>query len=407
VRSNGGAWTANYILRDYLGSITHITDHAGALLQELSYDPWGRLRNSATQQLYAPGEEPELLLGRGYTGHEHLPWFGLINMNARLYDSVLGRFLSPDPYVQAPDFSQNYNRYMYALNNPLKYTDESGELAWFYWVGAAIVGGVTNLVANWDNVDGFWDGLSTFAVGAGAACGILATGGSSAGVTLAVGTTGGALVGANNNIVAQTGKNFEGFSRIDWGQVGASSAIGGVAGAAGTGAGYWASNTSFVVNGVSSPVLRSVIVSPIASGAGHVASGTTANLLAGQNMSEAFTHSFDGIGQSIAIGTAIGVSTTIAVSYANGVSPWSGERFIRQDGLGAKTADLNLQKLNDEYLKQNGINAEALKADYLGKSAKVAHWDLYIDKNSRSIYILPKNGQGIPIPTGEYLDIKR
>jgi len=47
-------------------------------------------------------------------------------MNARLYDPALGRFLSPDPYVQAPDFSQNYNRYSYCLNNPFKYTDPSG-----------------------------------------------------------------------------------------------------------------------------------------------------------------------------------------------------------------------------------------------------------------------------------------
>ena len=65
-------------------------------------------------------------LGRGYTGHEHLPWFGLINMNARLYDPVVGRFLSPDPIVQDPTNSQNFNRYSYCLNNPLKYTDPSG-----------------------------------------------------------------------------------------------------------------------------------------------------------------------------------------------------------------------------------------------------------------------------------------
>ena len=57
---------------------------------------------------------------------EHLTWFGLVNMNARLYDPLLGRFLSPDPYVQAPDFTQNFNRYSYALNNPLRYTDVSG-----------------------------------------------------------------------------------------------------------------------------------------------------------------------------------------------------------------------------------------------------------------------------------------
>ena len=53
----------------------------GSLKQELSYDAWGRLRNPATQVVYAPGSEPVLFLGRGYTGHEHLPWFGLINMN--------------------------------------------------------------------------------------------------------------------------------------------------------------------------------------------------------------------------------------------------------------------------------------------------------------------------------------
>ena len=65
---------------------------------------------------------------RGYTGHEMLPEFGLINMNGRLYDPVLGRFLSPDNYVQMPDFSQSFNRYAYCINNPLKYNDPSGEL---------------------------------------------------------------------------------------------------------------------------------------------------------------------------------------------------------------------------------------------------------------------------------------
>ena len=63
---------------------------------------------------------------RGYTGHEHLDDFGLINMNARLYDPILGRFMGMDPYVQLPDYTQNFNRYSYVLNNPLKYTDPSG-----------------------------------------------------------------------------------------------------------------------------------------------------------------------------------------------------------------------------------------------------------------------------------------
>ncbi len=126
-RVNNGSWTAYNIGRDYLGSVTHIATTSGTLVAEYSYDPWGRLRNPATQAIYTPGTEPALFLGRGYTGHEHLTWFGLINMNARLYDPLLGRFLSPDPYVQAPDFTQNFNRYSYALNNPLKYTDKKGQ----------------------------------------------------------------------------------------------------------------------------------------------------------------------------------------------------------------------------------------------------------------------------------------
>ena len=65
-------------------------------------------------------------MDRGYTGHEHLQSVGLIHMNGRLYDPKLHRFLQTDNYVQDPSNTQNYNRYGYVLNNPLKYTDPSG-----------------------------------------------------------------------------------------------------------------------------------------------------------------------------------------------------------------------------------------------------------------------------------------
>ena len=116
-----------YLHRDYLGSITQVTDKFGNLVAEYSYDAWGRMRNVTNWQLYAAGTEPELRFGRGYTGHEHLNKLGVINMNARLYDPVLGRFLAPDPLVASPDESNGYNRYMYASNNPLMYVDIDGE----------------------------------------------------------------------------------------------------------------------------------------------------------------------------------------------------------------------------------------------------------------------------------------
>lgn len=78
VRENSGSWQVYYLGRDYQGSITHLIDNSGNLVQEISYDPWGRLRNPATQLAYAPGSEPTLFLDRGYTGHEHLAAFGLI-----------------------------------------------------------------------------------------------------------------------------------------------------------------------------------------------------------------------------------------------------------------------------------------------------------------------------------------
>lgn len=127
VKDGDSEWTMYNIGRDYLGNITHIATADGRPVAEYSYDPWGRLRNPETHEVFAPGEEPELFLGRGYTGHEHLTDFGLINMNARLYDPVIGRFLSPDPYVQHPESTQGFNRYTYCLNNPLVYSDESGK----------------------------------------------------------------------------------------------------------------------------------------------------------------------------------------------------------------------------------------------------------------------------------------
>lgn len=62
----------------------------------------------------------------GYTGHEMLNGFGLVHMNARLFDPVLGRFLSPDTFVQTMSNPQALNRYSYVLNNPVNYTDPTG-----------------------------------------------------------------------------------------------------------------------------------------------------------------------------------------------------------------------------------------------------------------------------------------
>ena len=112
-------------MRDYIGNITHVYNSSNSTTQEYSFDAWGRRRNP-TDWSYDLTSQPELFAGRGFTSHEHLPWFNLVNMNGRLYDPAVGRFISPDNFVQDPGNSQSYNRYSYCLNNPLKYTDPSG-----------------------------------------------------------------------------------------------------------------------------------------------------------------------------------------------------------------------------------------------------------------------------------------
>ncbi|VVM26169.1 hypothetical protein BSPWISOXPB_5790 [uncultured Gammaproteobacteria bacterium] len=52
-------------------------------------------------------------------------------MNGRVYDPQIGRFLSADPYIQSPYNTQSYNRYSYTINNPLKYTDPTGNFFGF------------------------------------------------------------------------------------------------------------------------------------------------------------------------------------------------------------------------------------------------------------------------------------
>lgn len=191
--------TFYYSFTDHLGSITRIYTKNGTKVFSAEYDAWGKQTVTTNT----------LGFHRGYTGHEMLPEFGLINMNGRLYDPILGRFLSPDNYVQMPDFSQSFNRYSYCLNNPLKYTDPSGEIVW--WVAAIVVGGTLNAAFNADNINNFGDFFKFFAVGTAAGLaggyvgnlvsGAIATGGFCGGFLVggASGAAGGLILGGGNS----------------------------------------------------------------------------------------------------------------------------------------------------------------------------------------------------------------
>jgi RHS repeat-associated protein len=156
-----GTVTPYYVYTDHLGNLLTITNAAGTVIAEQNFDAWGRKRNPANWQYAGVPATPNWLY-RGYTGHEHLPQFALINMNGRIYDPVQGRMLSPDNYVASPFATQGYNRYSYANNNPLKFTDPSGNIVWFAVAAAAIIAGTANGIAYENNgksfLGGFWRG---------------------------------------------------------------------------------------------------------------------------------------------------------------------------------------------------------------------------------------------------------
>ena len=313
VKENGSSWKIYYICRDYLGSITHIANSDGSLKQELSYDAWGRLRNPTTQVAYTPGTEPGLFLGRGYTGHEHLPWFGLINMNARLYDPLLGRFLSPDPYVQAPNFTQNFNRYSYCLNNPLVYVDENGE--WIQYLIGAVVGGVINWVSN--GCQFTWEGLSYFGAGAVAGLITVASPGSFKYVSAGLGTT--------NSVLKQ------GF-QSDWKDINFGSALldGVISGATAAAGAKIAPGMDKIfnkigVNDIKSPLLREVSKGVLSNAPiGGLISGFQE--LGDDDPNTTFGSGFwKGFKSGIATGGISGIGNAFLFSTTKKVDFWSGK----------------------------------------------------------------------------------
>jgi RHS repeat-associated protein len=89
-----------------------------------------------------------------FTG-QRLDDTGLYYYGARYYDPTIGRFISPDSIVQSPNNPQSLNRYSYCLNNPLRYTDPTGQLTQEEYILAMTEYGVapsTNPEDNMNNI---------------------------------------------------------------------------------------------------------------------------------------------------------------------------------------------------------------------------------------------------------------
>jgi len=131
IDSNG---VVNYIHQNHLNSTSVMTDSSGASIKSLVYYPYGATLSSTGSA--NPRYE--------YTGKEKDNSTGLYFYETRYYDSTLGRFISPDNVIPDALNPDAFNRYSYALNNPILYSDPSGEWAFLpFLIGAVISGSVT------------------------------------------------------------------------------------------------------------------------------------------------------------------------------------------------------------------------------------------------------------------------
>lgn len=240
-------------------------------------------------------------------------------MNARLYDPALGRFLSPDPYVQMPDFTQSFNRYSYCLNNPLRYTDPTGEYFGIDDLIAALIGGTVNLVINivQGNIHSFGQGLASF--GVGAAGGVL---------TIYVGPwAGGAVIGAGNSFVNQgfgeTG-NWD-WSNINGQQVLFDGIMGGLTGEIGSKLGGFISPyVSGITSNLGGQAIQQAATQAITGSATGFAMGTGFALMNGESFGEALEAGGKGALTGFAVGTVTGMASGMRAAYKAKENPWTG-----------------------------------------------------------------------------------
>ena len=149
-----------YYHGDHLGSSNLITNSDGNQISRYEYKPFGEVATSIGD----PGSSIKHL----YTGKE-LDDTGLYYYGARYYDPLIGRFISPDSFVQAPSDPQSLNRYAYVRNNPLKYIDPTGHFWFIAVIVGAILGGVGAAINNQSIGQGMLMGaLGGLLVGAGA-----------------------------------------------------------------------------------------------------------------------------------------------------------------------------------------------------------------------------------------------
>ena len=351
VKQSNASDKVYYPCTDHLGSIIKLVDANGSSVYNATYDAWG-------QQTVTTNT---LNFHRGYTGHEHLSQFALINMNGRMYDPLLGRFLSPDPFVQLPDFSQNFNRYSYCLNNPLVYVDPDGE---WIWLVAGVAGGLINWVSN--GADLSWEGLSYF--GVGFASGVVTAFCPQAYIGIAAANS------VANSVLNQGYTN--GFNNISWQQTLFDGAMGGAFATVGGALGEkFGASVQKLFKGVKSPLLREVLVAetigvPMGAGIG----GFMAEM-DGNDETSFWDGAWKGAKMSFITSGIGGIANATQYSKSTGKNFWTGK--TKMDIAIQRTAENLRIKSTQNFVDEDIINyyLEQMNNGTFDKSNGVAYFE--------------------------------
>lgn len=117
----------SYITSDHLGTPRVITKPNGDVLGRHDYQPFGEEIDDAFGRTAIPGYAAADKLRQQFSGKERDTETQLDYFGARYYASTYGRFTGVDPGPFTPADPQNFNRYAYVQNNPLKFIDPNGE----------------------------------------------------------------------------------------------------------------------------------------------------------------------------------------------------------------------------------------------------------------------------------------
>ena len=223
-RTSDYAWDEfdNYFFeKNLFGDVVAVYNEAGTKIGSYTYDAWG----ICTTSVQSTASAAENKIVRQFNPFRYRGYFydydtGLYYLQSRYYNPQWGRFLNADGYVNANGDLVGFNMYAYCSNNPVMYTDPTGEsvILTAILIGCAVgavVGGIIGGTIAYNSAkesgaegeDLFWAtaaGVGTGALIGGIAGGLIGATGGVLGTVASASTLGGTLTVAGSTMLVST-----------------------------------------------------------------------------------------------------------------------------------------------------------------------------------------------------------